>query len=63
MDTADRLAAEAAKNSIVNASMPTEAPAGSAASSPPKNAKNYQRWTNPVNGQKMQYLNGKWKKA
>ena len=63
MDTADRLAAEAAKNSIVNANMPTEAPAGSAASSPPKNAKNYQRWTNPVNGQKMQYLNGKWKKA
>ena len=63
MDTADRLAAEAAKNSIVNASMPTEAPAGSAASTPPKKAKNYQRWTNPVNGQKMQYLNGKWKKA
>ena len=63
MVTADRLAAVAAKNSIVNASMPTEAPAGSAASSPPKNAKNYQRWTNPVNGQKMQYLNGKWKKA
>jgi hypothetical protein len=62
-DTADRLAAEAAKNSVVNASMPTEAPAGSAPSTPPKNAKNYQRWTNPVSGQKMQFVNGKWRKA
>lgn len=61
IDTADRLAAEAAKNSIVNTSMPTEAPAGSAASTPPNNAKNYQLWTNPVSGVKFRFVNGKWK--
>lgn len=59
-DTASRLASEAASASIVN-NVPTEAPAGSAASTPPKDAKNYQRWTNPVNGKKFQFVNGKWK--
>lgn len=62
-DTAARLEAEAAKASIVNANAPTMDASVPAASKPPANAKNYQRWTNPVNGQKMQFVNGKWRKA
>lgn len=55
-------ASEAAKASVVNANAPMS-DSGSAAAKPPANAKNYQRWTNPVNGQKMQFINGKWRKA
>ena len=62
-DTAARLEAEAAKASIVNANASTMDASVPAASKPPANAKNYQRWTNPVNGQKMQFVNGKWRKA
>lgn len=54
---------QAAKASIVTANAPTMDASVPAASKPPANAKNYQRWTNPVNGQKMQFINGKWKKA
>ena len=55
-------ASEAAKASVVSANAPMSE-SGSASAKPPANAKNYQRWTNPVNGQKMQFINGKWRKA
>lgn len=62
-DTAARLEAEAAKASVVSANAPTADASVPAAAKPPANPRNYQRWTNPVNGQKMQFVNGKWKKA
>lgn len=62
-DTAARLEAEAAKASVVSANAPTTDASVPAAAKPPANPRNYQRWTNPVNGQKMQFVNGKWKKA